>query len=77
MGLSGAPVKANSLSPMNIAASYWCLFNASCRQLLRNSSIFGFAETLVWFPRFRLVVAVSSATDGAVEGSIVKQYSDC
>lgn len=33
------PVKAKSLSPMNMADSYWCLFRASCRQSLRNFSI--------------------------------------
>ena len=33
------PVMANSLSPMYIADSYWCLFIASCRQLLRKLSI--------------------------------------
>lgn len=49
---------------MNIAASYWCLFKASCRQLLRNSSIFGFEGALAdEVPRFR-VVMVSSTPEG-------------
>lgn len=63
-GLSGVPVKASNLSPINIAASYWCLFKASCRQLLRNSSIFGFVGTLAdEAPRLR-VATVSSVAEG-------------
>jgi hypothetical protein len=32
-------VKAKSLSPMKMADSYWCLFNASCLQSRKNLSI--------------------------------------
>lgn len=38
---ASVPVRARSLSPTKMAASYWCLLRASCRQFLRNSSILG------------------------------------
>lgn len=37
-------VKASSLSPINIAESYWCLFSASCLQSLKNFSIVAVAS---------------------------------
>lgn len=75
VGQSGVPVKASNLSPMKIAASYWCLFKASCRQLLRNSSIFGFEGALPdETPRFRVVMVSSdkgTCREKTDEGSMV------
>lgn len=41
MNVERVRVKANSLSPMKMAESYWCLFRASWRQSLKNFSIAG------------------------------------